>query len=193
MPNSYTKAILADALLRLMREKVLDDISVVDIVELSCVNRKTFYYHFHSVADLIDWMVERDLNAAAGAEPNPDNWTECTASVMEYIRDNKFVFSAIHYSRYKAGVRQKLKELLDEKSRVFLAAAEEYYARIYNKPARIAESSANYIVKFYSAALYSLLEEWMLGGMKEEIPQFVQILQKLTRDTMYSAFEAFAE
>lgn len=56
--NSYeTKKKLAKILKKLMQEKNFKNISIVDITSLAKVNRKTFYYHFKIIPDLLKWTL----------------------------------------------------------------------------------------------------------------------------------------
>ena len=49
-----TKKALVHALAVLLREKELSSITVTSLVELSDVNRKTFYSHYQNVLDLYE-------------------------------------------------------------------------------------------------------------------------------------------
>ena len=51
-----TKQILADALDRLLEKKPLEKIRINDLTEACGVNRQTFYYHFHDIYELVEWM-----------------------------------------------------------------------------------------------------------------------------------------
>ena len=48
-----TKKALAAALKELMTKKPLSKITVSDIISVCGVNRKTFYYHFQDIYDLL--------------------------------------------------------------------------------------------------------------------------------------------
>lgn len=67
-----TRALLQDALLRLARERPLDDISVADIADAATVNRTTFYQHYVDketlLADAIDAQAARQGADLAGME-----------------------------------------------------------------------------------------------------------------------------
>ena len=58
--SQQTKQALSEALKRKMRKKTLSKISITDIVTECKVNRKTFYYHFTDVYDLLSWTFEQD-------------------------------------------------------------------------------------------------------------------------------------
>ena len=51
-----TEKALAASLKKLLEKKTLDKITVKDITDDCGVNRQTFYYHFHDVYDLVEWI-----------------------------------------------------------------------------------------------------------------------------------------
>lgn len=63
------------AIRKLMSQKKLNDITVNDIVAEADINRKTFYYHYHSIFDLLAEIVKDDIEKIIGSEPiSPKNW-----------------------------------------------------------------------------------------------------------------------
>lgn len=51
-----TKKLIREALLELIIEKGLGEITVSDLAERAEINRGTFYLHYHDVADLVDHL-----------------------------------------------------------------------------------------------------------------------------------------
>ena len=54
-----TKRSLADSLKKLMQSKPFSKISVSEIIKLSGVNRKTFYYHFADIYALLNGCLKK--------------------------------------------------------------------------------------------------------------------------------------
>ena len=65
-----TKRALAESLKKLLSKRGLDKITVKDIVEDCGVNRQTFYYHFHDIYDLTEWIIQDDAENILSAELN---------------------------------------------------------------------------------------------------------------------------
>ena len=59
MPNQ-TRHMLAAALKELLARNTIDKITIGEITELAQVSRKTFYYHFRDVNDLLEWTLTDD-------------------------------------------------------------------------------------------------------------------------------------
>ena len=51
---------LAAALKRIMAQKPVEHVTVSEVAAACGVNRKTFYYHFHDVYELLKWMLEQE-------------------------------------------------------------------------------------------------------------------------------------
>ncbi len=63
-----TKRTLSETLKKILQEKSLDKVTVVDIVEASAINRQTFYYHFKDIYDLVEWTFLTDNTQSLSGE-----------------------------------------------------------------------------------------------------------------------------
>ncbi|EPZ58986.1 bacterial regulatory s, tetR family protein [[Clostridium] sordellii ATCC 9714] len=54
--SQMTKKSFAASLKKMLAQKTLEKIKVIDITEDCGVNRQTFYYHFKDIYDLLDWV-----------------------------------------------------------------------------------------------------------------------------------------
>ena len=76
MTTSSTREALKSALLRLLEERPLREITVKDLVQSCGVNRNTFYYHFKDIPAL---LVELGRAAAAQGQ----SWAQWSESHRE--------------------------------------------------------------------------------------------------------------
>jgi len=53
------KPLIADAFLKLSKEKNIDKITVKDIVDECGISRQSFYYHFQDILEVIEWSAEQ--------------------------------------------------------------------------------------------------------------------------------------
>lgn len=56
--NEFLKECIADALLRLMQEKPLESISIIEITDLAGVGRSTYYRNFNSKEDILAFKLQ---------------------------------------------------------------------------------------------------------------------------------------
>ena len=59
---------LAESLKRAMKQKSFSKITVSEIIQDCGVNRKTFYYHFEDVYDLLEWHLNNEIERAISVE-----------------------------------------------------------------------------------------------------------------------------
>ena len=88
-----TKQALANALKKAMEKKSLSKISVAELVKTCNLNRKTFYYHFQDIYDLLKWTLDQE---AVDVLKNFDlvNHTEAAIRfVMDYIDANQYIIN----------------------------------------------------------------------------------------------------
>ena len=80
--SQNTKKMLVETLLSLLEKKPLSKITVSEIVNLCDINRKTFYYHFTDVYDLLEWHLDAELQKALDiTDPLDDLNTTITFSM----------------------------------------------------------------------------------------------------------------
>lgn len=93
-----TKKALAAALKSAMEKKPLSKVTVSELIEACDVNRKTFYYHFRDIYDLLKWMLEQE---AIDVVKNFDlivNTEEAIRFVMGYVEENKHIINCAYDS-----------------------------------------------------------------------------------------------
>lgn len=96
--SENTKKMFANVLKGLLKKKKLSQISVKELVEICGVNRKTFYYHFRDIYDLMYWMLEREAEVMA-AQLDPTTDYEATArAILRYIRENSYLLNCLYGS-----------------------------------------------------------------------------------------------
>lgn len=90
-----TRALLQEALLRLARERPLDDISIGDIADAATVHRTTFYQHYDDketlLADAIDAQAARqgaDLTGMEGHLRDEQNPPPQLRRYLEHVAGN---------------------------------------------------------------------------------------------------------
>ena len=92
-----TKQALADSFRKLLAKRGMDKITVKEIVEDCGVNRQTFYYYFHDIYDLLEWILKDAAENLLARNTDYSDWTEGLKTVMEYIQENReLVLNAYH-------------------------------------------------------------------------------------------------
>ena len=61
MQQGNTKERIVEAYIELESERPLEKITVTALVERSRITRKTFYYYFKDIYDLMEYRMEREM------------------------------------------------------------------------------------------------------------------------------------
>ena len=89
--SQNTKRMLVDTFLELLHKKPLSKITVSEIVNTCHINRKTFYYHFTDIYDLLEWYLNEKVNETLGAFDLVNDFEKILQLSQEYIEKNPFL------------------------------------------------------------------------------------------------------
>ena len=93
-----TKKMLSAELKALMEKKALSKITVSEIITNCGVNRKTFYYHFTDIQELLKWTLDQE---AVEIVKNFDlilDSEEAILFVLKYVEENKHILNCAYDS-----------------------------------------------------------------------------------------------
>ena len=85
-----TKKMLAETRLSLLEKKSISKITVSEIVTLCDINRKTFYYHFQDVYDLLEWHLDCEVEKIIDTINPLSDFDAMIDYSMEYM--NKYAY-----------------------------------------------------------------------------------------------------
>ncbi|MGN0709353.1 MAG: TetR/AcrR family transcriptional regulator C-terminal domain-containing protein [Anaerovoracaceae bacterium] len=166
---SSTEQQLADALRKLLEKKPLTKITVRDITDACGVNRQTFYYHFHDIYDLVEWIFKQDADRFVYSRKlDPDDWRGTVESLMDGLaKDKSFILNA-----YYSLNRRQLELFMQKLAR----PAIEAMVKNVGASAYIAEDDINFIIDIATYALIGILMEWIGEGMPDTYRQHLNKL-----------------
>ncbi|WGS65735.1 TetR family transcriptional regulator [Marinitoga aeolica] len=72
--SEITKKALSNSLKKLMKEKPLSKITVNDVVNDCGVNRRTLYYYFHDIYELLEWTFITEIKEVIGENKTYKTW-----------------------------------------------------------------------------------------------------------------------
>ena len=157
--NTYLKAQMTDALLKLLKEKEFKNISVSEITALAQVGRISFYRNYKEKEDILKeyililfgkWMKEYD---DSGKNSNDELMGAMFAHLSEY---GDF---------YRLLSDRKLLYLLKDVITWICGPKPEY------------PNLGAYVAAFISSGLYGWIEEWFARGMQESAEEMTEMLK----------------
>lgn len=169
-----TKKMFADTLKQLLMKKPLSKITVSEIVANCGVNRKTFYYHFENINDLLKWILRQEAIEVVKELDSAADYEKSILFVMDYLDNNEEIIRNI----YSNSIDQ------NELKQFFYADFVEIMGSIIENVQRdaqlsVSEDFKSFLGKFYTEAILGLLQEWIMDKSirnKEKTVQYIQLI-----------------
>ena len=175
-----TKKLLADTLKKIMRSKPFSKITVSEIIQECGVNRKTFYYHFQDIYDLLKWVFDEEAIQVVRHFDLLEDYEAAIRFVMDYIRENDYIISCTHDSIGR-----------EEMKRFFYMDFIEIITSVINEAETQAHISIEpefkaYAAKFYTEALAGMLIDWAKNGTDQDYERTVLYLTNIVSSAVES-------
>lgn len=96
--SMQTKKALSDSLKELMKHKAFSKITVSELIKLCNVNRKTFYYHFEDIYDLLRWTIDQEAVEVVKQYDLLTDYQDAILFAINYVEDNSFFLNCAYNS-----------------------------------------------------------------------------------------------
>lgn len=169
----------------MLEKKVLDHITVKDIVEDCNISRQAFYYHFKDIYDLVEWILQEEVSAALANRQNIDTWTQGYCRVLMWLRDNK----TLVINTYRSKGHEYLETFM------YKALFDVIYPVVEDQAAgmNVKQKHKDFIAHFYSLAVVAMGLDWVRTGMKEDPREIVEQVAALVKGDFKKALSKYAQ
>ncbi|MDR2664999.1 MAG: TetR/AcrR family transcriptional regulator [Oscillospiraceae bacterium] len=165
----YTNRALKDSIIKLLRDKPVDKITVKELCEAADINRSTFYAHYGSPADLMH-KIERDLLrdleeylADANAGDGAREMSRRIAILFEYVARNADVCITVLGEHGNVRFQRELMALI-QNTGILMAANDGDGEKI------------EYLIKFIVSGSIGVVQKWFEGGMSKTPRETAEML-----------------
>ncbi|MBO5994814.1 MAG: TetR family transcriptional regulator C-terminal domain-containing protein [Firmicutes bacterium] len=177
--SKYTKQALGESLKNLLLKKPLKKITVTEIVEDCGVNRMTFYYHFHDIYDLLEWICVRDAEKELEEQRSSPNWEEGLMGIFEKIRENKAFVTNIYQSISRDYVERYIYRTTEA---LFISVVEEF-----DHDNILSDEDKAFIASYYRYAFLGITLNWIEDDMQEDPKDIIEKLSILVKGDLATA------
>lgn len=171
MAKNYTKNLIKQEFIKLLNKKSLHNITVTEIAKQCKIERKTFYYHYENLPQLVKEIFDEELEDVINEFNETLSWEESFISATKFILENKKVVKHMYESDYKVELEKYIFSISGEIMRK--------YVRRVAKDTKAQEIDIKLIAYFYQCALSSSLVEWVATDMKTDPKIVARRLGKL--------------
>ena len=160
MAKNYTKNLIKQEFIKLLNKKSLHNITVTEIAKQCKIERKTFYYHYENLPQLVKEIFDEELEDVIKEFNETLSWEESFISAAKFILENKKVVKHMYESDYKVELEKYIFSISGEIMR-------KYIERVA-KDTNAQEIDIKLIAYFYQCALSSSLIQWVATDMKTD-------------------------
>jgi len=174
----YTKKIIQDAFLELLREKPFIQITVTELVKKAGINRTTFYKHYLDVPDLLE-KTEDELLAGLMALVS-ERWASSkdpeliTTEVLRLILKDSEGYACLGSRNGDAALNSKLFRMIYEK----------FYPVLTESLPSLPEAERQMLYFYISHGSGGILLWWIQNSMREPPEEIAACLMALVRRTL---------
>lgn len=158
--SQHTKQALAESLIRLLRKKTLDKITIRDITDGCGVNRQTFYYHFEDIYSLVEYIFLEDPGHYIDLNTTTLSWMEACRELYRVLLHDKVLILNLYRSMEGRTLRKYMFKALQP---AILKLARHLATDI-----PIKESDVVFVADSYTHGMIGLLIEWLDSNMRED-------------------------
>ena len=160
--SDLLKECMADALLRAMKEKSFEKITVTEITEAAGVNRSTWFRNFESKDEALTFKLVLLWYQWAGEHGMRD----CRRYTAESVED---------FFAFNASIQPVLETIYHAEQ---LPCVYDAFCHVMSAKSETTPAQA-YEARFYSYGLFGLLDEWIGRGFCETPQQLAEMLREM--------------
>lgn len=173
-----TKKKLASSLKHFMLSKSLDKITVTDIVKNCNVNRKTFYYHFEDIYDLLKWILAEEAVEVVKQFDLMVDYKEAILFVIDYVEKNAHILVCA----YDTLGREEMRRFLYQD---FISIIQSLIDSVEKELGVFAEKDfKQFLSNFFAESLAGILIEWFKNPGNQNKEQIVEYLSIIFRSSL---------
>jgi AcrR family transcriptional regulator len=159
--TAYTRMVLKEALLEMLEDRHLEDVTVKELCARADVNRTTFYRNFGDVYDLFE-QTERELTkeAFSSGDMESDRF-----ALLDVIYGNQAFYREFFRAHLKSPLVEETVRTFGEEMRDELKARGSYDERTFDV-----------FYRYNVHGVVGVIEDWLEGGCRETPQQLGELL-----------------
>lgn len=169
----YTKMVIKEAFISLLKEKPLNKVTVTEICALADINRATFYKYYSDPFDLLD-KLEQEMLASLqqSMKLSPGSFREIFNLIMVNIQSDgeryQTLFSENGDSKFPG--------------RIFSLYYEHIARDLSRQFPKLSPAQLEWLYYFVAQGCCGILERWIHGGMAESMEEVSNFADRLIAD-----------
>lgn len=181
--SKTTKKAFASSLKKFMQYKPITKITVKDIAADCEVGRKTFYYHFQDIYELLAWIYQTEAVEVLGDCRTSDTWTTGLRRIVYFVQANESFCKNAYYS---IGRERAVNHIYPIICALLTEILDQQIAH-----QKIDLEDKLFLIDFYTYAFIGLIIKWSLSDTNDP-EQFIERLIVLVESDFKGAVQQFS-
>ena len=169
--NRITKESIFTALMILMGQKSLNEISITEVTQKAGVSRMAFYRNYNQMEDIITNYLDEffeDYSEQVSNSEKKDNY-ESMCLYFSYFRKHEELITNLNKSNLA-------NLILERGTKFFHSLCQDMVCEKSQSPEK-----ERYTIEFLAGGVYKVLMEWSKTGMKESDEDMARIIYDLIK------------
>ena len=171
---SNTKQRIADAVEELISTQPGSRVTVQQVMELTQMNRQSFYYHYQDLPALLEEIIREEAEGIICKYPNVNSIVECYDALIEFASHRKRAIMHI----YRSVNREMFEQYLMQVSAYFIRS----YVDAALERVEISAEDRQTVIDYYKCVGFGLVLDWLNSGMNEDRAKAMRRMFLLKRD-----------
>lgn len=170
----YTKMVLKESFISLLKKKHISKISIKEICDLADINRATFYAHYTDQYDLrrkIEEEMITDIKEylESGSFNDPDNVSlDMLVKIFEYLKKNAELCVVLLGDSGDINFQQQVMMIVREQC-----------ISAWTSSKAIKAEDAEFIYTFYAIGSVGIIQKWLTEGIDKPPYEMASLILKL--------------
>ena len=179
-----TRKRLSDALITLLMQKPVREITVRELTELANVSRGTFYFHYTDIYDLMDHVEREQIHTLELLMDDilprleEDSTPEALRALFSYLDENDGICSVLLGTNGDTAFVHRLKGVIEESCLGYL------------RPREKETQLQRYMVAFAVQGCFGNIDLWLQNGKPETVDEMADITFYRSLSILMDAFMA---
>ena len=170
----FTKRAIMLSLLKLLKQKSVDKVTVKDICDECEINRNTFYYYFKDFPDVVEFILKKKWDEILEHPQDRASILECMEEMADLVRNNRKVM----FNVYRSVKKDTFLFYMNEISNYIIM---EYFRKNADQ-FDLDEGEIRILIQYYKCLFMGFLMEWLDNNLKsdfgEEMRQASRLFEK---------------
>ena len=166
--NQITKNALLQSFTGLLTKKPLDEITIGEITDNIGLSRKTFYYHFSDINDLVLWTFNKQIKSALETSDIEQNKQVGLKLFLEELEKRNSIFASIFNSKYSKVLRNG-----------FIDITKSMMSEIMQNVPKVDDFNNDKLYQLFAIAMVSVLEQWLTGNVNLDSDEMFDYINML--------------